>query len=92
MKYHPLTDMIRILIDCEIPTGDIDNRIRQWLKDRVFDCANYSNTDSINEVLYLTEEQTLEEKFEEFMHGGYVGIKSSGTLAKIAEEHYKKEN
>jgi len=84
MNYHPLTKKVYPTHGTVIETDQI---IRKWLKEKA-EKTNSGAYQNITDLLELTQEQTLEEKFKEANRDGNV---SWNRLAQIAKEHYRNE-
>ena len=96
MKYHPLTEKIYAVNHGETVGAkivSIDKVIRQWLEKKADDIVNSGENFGItpHEHLDLTQEQTLEEKFNEICKRDCMAITHPVVkeLARAAEEYFK---
>jgi len=99
MKYHPLTEKInrnskgRAFID-DLP--ELDQIIRQWLQEKAEEIPTGMCFKSrILEVLEITEEKTLLQKFQEKYKRWYPTVENEyelNCLAQVAEDHFKERD
>lgn len=88
MKYHPLSE---IFVEAGADKDKFEDKAREWLKEKAGDSILFRGLLEIE----LQKDKTLEEKFDEAINKDKkypAWVKSwIGTLAQIAEEHYKEK-
>lgn len=88
-KYHPLTEKIDksdTFYD-SLSRNNADQIIRQWLEERRPILSTHFSNRAINDILELTEEQTLKDK----MISEWRQTQDWNMISKIAEQHFKEE-
>lgn len=93
MKYHPLTEKVSNGLwksNQDLDKDNIDKTIRQYLGEKADKW--HSEPCNLEELLDLTSEETLQEKFKKhFADPNRFTKEWWDMLANLAEEHFKKE-